>query len=123
MNFKMSTKGLKKNVRLTLVVDGPKDFIERVESSIHSILANTVPPALYPENSALVSKLISQNDWESHKGKKNSLPPEVIKHLPGPLLPVTDDDEATMPSKPTPVTGGRFEPVAPGEIDRLKPRV
>ena len=35
----MATKNLKKNARLTLVVDGPKDFIEKVETAIHSILA------------------------------------------------------------------------------------
>ena len=115
MQFSMKTKNLKKNARLTLVVDGPKDFIEKVETSIHSILAFPEPPPVaYFGNK------------ESDNAGVKGLPPALTKRFPkGPLLPVTDDDEATIKpeelaaAKDKLVTGGRFENIDPDELKRL----
>lgn len=110
MNFKMSTRSLKRLSRLTLVVDGPKDFIEKVETAIHSILA-------FPEPPPVKAKVVEQFA---------GLPPERTRRLPGPLLPVTDNDEATITpaelatAKENIIPGGRFEPIAPGEVEKLK---
>ena len=125
MQFSMKTKNLKKNARLTLVVDGPKDFIEKVETAIHSILAFPEPPpaAYFGKITAGVIPI----------GEPNKTPAKTNRLPKGPLLPVTDDDEATI--KPEELAaakekismrddfsmGGRFEPVAPGEVEKLRP--
>jgi len=119
MNFKMSTRSLKRLSRLTLVVDGPKDFIEKVETAIHSILAFPGPPPIIKDDPGLKDK------YPEYPANSNFKLPR--KTLSGPLLPVTDDDEATIPSQknldPTAkqfLSGGRFEPVAPGEVEKLR---
>ena len=119
MQFSMKTKNLKKNARLTLVVDGPKDFIEKVETAIHSILAFPEPPP-----TAYFGKI---TDGVIPIGEPNKTSAKINRLPKGPLLPVTDDDEATIPSQknldPTAkqfLSGGRFEPVAPGEVEKLR---
>jgi len=119
MQFSMKTKNLKKNARLTLVVDGPKDFIEKVETAIHSILAFPEPPpaAYFGKITAGVIPI----------GEPNKTPAKTNRLPKGPLLPVTNDDEATIdylkdiqPEKKDQIPGGRFEPVEPGEVEKLK---